>query len=200
MDTRWKAVGAGGIAALTAATALTLGQSTSTPPTQSVSAIHVFGPGEADGSNAGERRIGSGLVAELDTPAVPMQESAESPQAHPVAEQIAVAEGFSQAYLGFDYRTTNRQRTEVLASLVTHQLFAELTRPLPAPLADRLLDDEQVVTVEVLGVLPVHDNPNRLHVVAQTTTSTTSGTEIAVRGVDLELVPVGGGWLIGGVS
>ena len=129
-----------------------------------------------------------------------MQQSAESPQANPIVQQIAVAEGFAQAYLGFDYRTTNQQRTEALASLVTHQLLVEITRPLPAPLADRLLDDEQVVTVEVLGVLPVEDNPNRLHVVAQTTTSTTGGTETAVRGIDLELVPVGGGWLIGGVS
>jgi hypothetical protein len=200
MDTRWKAVGAAGIAALTAATAFTFGQTTSAPPTQSVPAIHVSGPGDAGGSNAGKSHIGSGLVAELDTPAAPMQQSAESPQANPVAQQIAVAEGFAQAYLGFDYRTTSEERSEALAPFVSPQLLAELTRPLPAPLADRLLDDEQVVTVEVLGVLPVEDNPNRLHVVGQTTTTTTGGTETAVRGVDLELVPAGGGWLIGGVS
>ncbi len=62
---------------------------------------------------------------------------------------------FGRAYLGYDYRTAPATRTEALRPVTTPQLFAQLTQPLPAALAQQLQAEHRVVTVDPVSVVPV---------------------------------------------
>jgi hypothetical protein len=82
---------------------------------------------------------------------------------------------FTVAYLDFDYRTDGSERIERLRPLVTEDLLATLSAPLPPALAEQLGQQERVVRAEPIDVVAV--GPGIYQSVVEVTTETADGDD-----------------------
>lgn len=96
----------------------------------------------ADGS-------GSALIVGTDSETVPAAPSPVTPQIQ------ALLDAFGHQYLEYDYRADPAARAEALRSLVTPQLFQQLSQPLPAAMVETLRAEHRVVTATLVSVQPV---------------------------------------------